>query len=570
MDPLVRRPWRLINTNQDVPPERLSSALGISPLLSRLLVQRGYQSPEKANRFLEPRLAHLTPPERMLDMDRAVARILKALDNHEKVRIFGDYDVDGQSSTSILYLFFKEIGIDASWELPHRHRDGYGLNPLAVDRAAQDGVTLLVTCDCGISNAKEVSYALERGIETVVIDHHRAPPELPPAAAVLNPHQPKCTFPFKGLCAAGVSFYFCIGIRAALRQRGAPEPDLRELLDLVALGTIADVVPLLEENRIFVRFGLGGLSAGKRLGIRALKSVSRVNEGPMSAMDVGFRLAPRLNAAGRLDDAGRGVRLLITQDPQEATRLAEELDRENTARREIEKQILEEAVARLEANPDPSRRSIVLASESWHHGVIGIVASRLVERYYLPTALIALEGEKGRGSARGVSGMHLFDVFSKFPHVFTRFGGHAVAAGFSIMADKIPELEKNLEAIAKETFPTAPTKELKLEAEVTLSRLDEPFYDDIWKLAPFGMENPEPLLVVRNADVKSSRLVGNNHLKLQLQQGSFTRFAIGFGMGALHPLRGPVDVAFYAQRNTFRNETEIELRLNDLRPSERA
>ena len=567
---LVRKPWRLLSPNTETPLEKLSASLGVSPLLARLLLQRGYNSTEKAQRFLEPRLAHMTPPEKMFDMDRAVARILKALDAHEKVRVFGDYDVDGQTSTSILYLFFKEIGLDVSWELPHRHRDGYGLNPLAVDRAADDKIDLLVTCDCGISNAKEVSYALERGIETVVIDHHRTPPELPPAVAVLNPHQPQCTFPFKGLCAAGVSFYLCIGVRAALRARGAAEPDLREFLDLVALGTIADVVPLIEENRIFVRFGLGGLSHGKRVGIKALKAVARVNEGPMSAMDVGFRLAPRLNAAGRLDDAGRGVRLLTTNDPQEALRLAEELDRENTARREIEKQILDEAVARLEATHDPNRRSIVLASESWHHGVIGIVASRLVDRYYLPTALIALEGGKGRGSARGVQGLHLFDTFAKMAPIFTRYGGHAAAAGFSIMEEKIPELEAGMEALAREIFPKPPQKELKLEAEISLSRLDEPFYEDVWKMAPFGMENPEPLLIARNVDVKSSRMVGSNHLKLQLQQGGFARNAIGFGMGALHPLRGPIDVAFYAQRNSFRNETEIELRLNDLRPTERA
>jgi single-stranded-DNA-specific exonuclease len=564
---LARRPWRLISPQNDVPPEKLSAALNVSPLLARLLLQRGYHSPERAQRFLEPRLAHMTPPEKMLDMDRAVARILRALDRKEKVRVFGDYDVDGQSSTSILYLFFKEIGLDVSWELPHRHRDGYGLNPLAVDRAANDGINLLVTCDCGISNAKEVAYALERGIETVVIDHHRTPPELPPAAAVLNPHQPKCPFPFKGMCAAGVSFYLCIGVRAALRQRGAAEPDLREYLDLVALGTVADVVPLVEENRIFVRFGLGALSIGKRPGIKALKSVARVNEGQMSSMDVGFRLAPRLNAAGRLDDAGRGVRLLISDNYEEALRIAEELDRENNARREIEKQILDEAVARLEANPDPNRRSIVLASESWHHGVIGIVASRLVEKYYLPTALIAIEGDKVRGSARGVAGIHLFDTFAKMGNVFARFGGHAAAAGFTIMTDRIKELETGMEALAKETFPKAPQKELKLEAEITLSRLDEPFYEDIWRMAPFGQENPEPLLMVRGVDVKSSRMVGNNHLKLQLQQGNSARYAIGFGMGTLHPLKGPVDVAFYAQRNSFRNEVEIELRLNDLKPA---
>lgn len=566
MFPPPQRIWRVM-TPPEVSLQEMSAALGVSPLVARLLYQRGYRELDQAARFLEPRLAHLTPPERMLGMERAVARILRALDTGEKVRVFGDYDVDGQSSSSILYLFFREIGLDASWELPHRHRDGYGLNPLAVDRAAQDGVTLLVTCDCGISNAKEVAYALERGVETIVIDHHRAPPELPPAAAVLNPHQPNCPFPFKGLCAAGVSFYFCAGVRAAVRARGGPAPDLRDYLDLVALGTVADVVPLREENRIFVRFGLERLGRTTRPGIRALKSISKLNEGPLSATDVGFRLAPRLNAGGRLDDAGRGVRLLTTQDPAEAALLALELDRENTARRDIEKNIFDEAVSMVEGEAQRGF-ALVLASDTWHHGVIGIVASRLVERYHLPTALVALEGDKGRGSARSVHGFHLFDAFSKLAPVFLRYGGHAVAAGFSIEAGKIPMLREGLQQLAEECFHAgAPQKEYALEAELSLSELDESFYEDVWRMAPFGQENPEPLFLARRLEVSSSRMVGRNHLKLQLSQGRTQRAAIGFGMGERAPVRGPVDVAFYAQRNTFRDEVEIELRLADLRPS---
>jgi single-stranded-DNA-specific exonuclease len=562
----AQRPWRL-KIPAGSPVEALRASLGVSPFLAQLLVNRGLSSPEEAARFLTPKLAHLTPPDRMLDMDRAVARILKARATKERVRIFGDYDVDGQTSTSILLLFFRSIGLNASWELPHRHRDGYGLNPQAVDRAAQDGVTLLVTCDCGISNAKEITYALDRGIETVVIDHHRAPPELPPAAAVLNPHQPKCTFPFKGMCAAGVGFYLCAGVRAELRARGEEAMDIRELLDLVAMGTVADVVPLLAENRIFVRFGLEKLGRSARVGVRALKAVAQVGEGPMTATEIGFRLAPRLNAGGRLDDAGRGVRLLTTQDPGEAALLAAELDRENTARREIEKKILEEAIEIVEAG-GPNRRSIVLASQNWHHGVIGIVASRLVDRYHLPAVLVALEGDRGRGSARGVPGMHLFDTFSKMAPTFQKFGGHAVAAGFSISAEKIPELVRGFEALARETFPDEPPpRELKIEGEVPLSSLSEGFYDELLRLAPFGNENPEPLLSARRVLVRSSRVVGKNHLKLQLDAGGASRAAIGFGMGEHHPVEGLVDLAFYAQKNTFRDQTEIELRLCDLRPS---
>jgi single-stranded-DNA-specific exonuclease len=454
----------------------------------------------------------------------------------------------------------------------------------AVDLASEAGATLLITCDCGVSNAAEIAAARDRGIDTVVIDHHRAPPVLPPATAVINPHQPGCSFEFKGLCAAGLAFYLCAGVRQRLRALEWPSerlPDLRPLLDVVTLGTIADVVPLAEENRALVRHGLGLIAAGGRPGIRALKRVAAVPAGPVTASTVAFRLVPRLNAAGRVGDAERAVRLLVTGDEEDAQRLALELDQENERRRAIEAANLEEAVADALAMAGPQHAAglpaaLVLASDRWHHGVVGIVAARLVDRFAVPAAVIALKDGAGRGSVRSPRGFHVYDALVESGSHLVRYGGHAAAGGFSIVAGRIDGFraafvqaaESQLEGRRREI-------ELSVDAEVVLGEVDLALCRELESLGPFGEGNPEPLLVVRGARVAAERLLREKHWRGQIDDGTGRRRAIGFGLGSRYPLAGPedgegpaprLDFAFHAETNEWRGLTEVSLRVRDVRP----
>ncbi len=562
----------------EVPQEQvalLARELGVHPLSARVLVHRGLRTPEAAAAFLSDRLADLPDPYRMKGMVAAVDRLVRALRDKERITLYGDYDVDGVCSTALLALFLRELGARPATYIPHRLDEGYGLNLQAVEKIAADGTRVLVTLDCGVTSVAEIARARELGLEVVVVDHHTVPPTLPPAVAVLNPHQPGCDYPTKHLCAAGVAFNLCMGLRKRLRDDGwfatRKEPNLKALLDLVAMATVADVVPLTGANRILVHHGLQELTAGRRPGVRALKEVVGLDpDSPITAGQVGFRLGPRINAAGRLHDASLGLQLLCAEAPDTARSLAQVLDRANAERQGIESSILTEALAQAEARAGLAR-GFVLYAEGWHPGVIGIVASRVVERYHRPTVVVGVKDGVGKGSARSIEGFHLHDALSGCADLLARFGGHKHAAGLTVEERNLPALREAFERIAQQRLtPEDLVARCKVDAVVGVSELDENAVAALQRLGPFGQGNPEPVLVLRHQVARPRVLPhksggGTGHLKLALVDAPSVD-AIGFGMAdRLALTEGPVDLAFQASFDTFRGQRRLSLKLKDLR-----
>lgn len=564
-----RRRWRLLPG--DAPRESaLAAALGISPRLARLLVHRGQADAASATAYLGSRLSeHVRSPLLFRDMPRAAGRVVQALAAGERIGIYGDYDVDGVSGTAILLRFLRELGADPAVHIPNRIRDGYGLNEVGVRRLAEAGARVMITVDCGGVSHREIGLAKSLGLDTIVCDHHQVSGTPLPAYAVLNPIEPDSGFPFPGLCGAGVAFYLALGVRQQLREtRGAAVPDLRRYLDLVALGIVADIVPAVEENRVFLKYGLREISQGDRPGVAALKAVSGVGDATVGA--VAFRLAPRLNAGGRLADAALSVELLTTDDQDRANELAARLEEENRARQAIERGILDEALAMVESGGGVVQRSsIVLGSAAWHPGVIGIVAARLVERYYRPTVLVALDAERGtgRGSARSIRGLNIYEAIRDCAGVLDGFGGHRMAAGLSIRNERLPELAEQFErAVAQRTGPDDFIPITDVDDEIRLSEVDESLMGELARLQPHGPSNAEPVFIVRGATLRSVRVVGESHLKVQLEQDGRSIRGIGFGMGDLPAREGmKVDCLFTPTINEWNGTRSVEVRLRDLR-----
>ncbi len=550
---------------------RLGKELSLHPLAARVLAARGLADPAAAGRFLAAKLSDLPDPFAMKGMERAVERIAGALARSERIACYGDYDVDGVTSTVLLSGLLRAAGGDVVTYVPHRLVEGYGLNGAAVAKLAERGVKLLVTLDCGITSVEEVRAAAALGLDTVVVDHHTVPVELPAAAAILNPHQPGCGYPDKELAAVGVTFALCMALRRRLREAGRfgaarPEPNLREALDLVALGTIADVVPLTGVNRILVRQGLLELAAERRPGVKALKRVAGVPPGvPVAAGQVGFRLAPRLNAAGRLDDAGRGVRLLATGDAEEARRLAEELDGENRSRQEIERRILDEALEAAAARVRAGARGLVLWREGWHPGVVGIVASRVVERFHRPAVLVGLDGAAGKGSGRSVEGFHLYDALAACAPHLTRFGGHRHAAGVTVQAAALEPFREAFERHAAERLsPEQLVGRCRIEGRLDPADATERAALDLEKLAPFGAGHPEPVFAFTGRPTRARTVgAGGVHLKLGFAPGLD---AIGFHLGEQAALcQGEVEAAVTLGFDEWDGTRRLQLKLRDLR-----
>lgn len=549
----------------------LAAALGVSPLIGQLLANRGITDPAPAADFLGARLdTHLRSPMLFRDMTRASERLADALGRGERIGIHGDYDVDGVSGSALLVRFLRAVGArpEPVVHIPHRLREGYGLGATGIERLAAAGARVMVTVDCGAVSHREIALANARGMDVIVCDHHQVAETRPPALAVINPIEPDAGFPFSGLCGTGVAFYLALGTRMRLRERGGPVPDMRRLLDLVALGTLADLVPVVEENRVLVKYGLRELATTSHPGITALKRVAGVSQ--LNSGAVGFRLAPRLNAGGRLADATRSLDLLTTGDADEAGRLAAALNEENQARQAIEREMVDEAVAQIEAAGGVAeRRSVVLASPCFHPGVVGIVASRIVERYHRPTVLIAAEeGGVGRGSGRSIGGVDLYAALAGCRDLFERFGGHRMAAGLSIRLERVPELATRFEAeISARTAPEDFVPQVRVDCELPLRAVDAGCLGDLARLEPFGTANPEPLFLTRNVRVRERRVVGEHHLKLVLEQGGRAVRAIGFGMGDLPVAVGSqLDVLYAVMANEWNGNVSAELRLRDLRP----
>jgi single-stranded-DNA-specific exonuclease len=554
----------------------LSRELGLHPVAARILVQRGYDTPEAAQGFLNDDLSALPDPSLMKGLDKAVERIALAIERKELMTLWGDYDVDGVSSTALLSTFLRAVGGNVATYIPHRLGEGYGLNAKAIERIGTDGSTrLLVTLDCGITSHAEIALANRLGLTCIVVDHHAVPETMPEALAVLNPLQPGCNYPTKGLCAAGVAFNLAIGLRRYLRQKGffasRPEPNLREYMDLVALATVADVVPLVGANRVLVRQGLKELSKAKRPGVRALKYVAGLGGETVTAGDVGFRLGPRINAAGRLDDAGLGLKCLTAASYESALPLARALDAANAERQQIEKEILQSALEQAEARIAYGAKGLVLHSEGWHPGVVGIVASRVVERYHRPTVMVGVWEGLGRGSARSIERFHLYDAIKACAEHLKKFGGHKHAAGLSVEPDKLPAFVAAFERIAAERLTDDDLiPRCKVDALVSPKELDLEAVKALAQLAPFGAANPEPVLaschVVATPKVVQAKKEGMlSHLKLQLESNP-SLDVIGFQLANRIALtEGPIDLAFKAGIDEWNGNERVSLKLKDLR-----
>ena len=516
---------RLIPKNQQkrqIPPELAS--LGLPERLLELLLDREIDTPEKIERYLHPKREDLLDPMLMQDMDKAVNVIRDAIEKHEEITVFGDYDVDGVTATAILLTYLRKQGAQVGFYIPDRHGEGYGLNIAAIEQIATHS-KLLITVDCGITCAAEVARAKELGMRVIVTDHHQLGPQIPECEAVLNPLLGH--YPFRRLCGAGVAFKLV----QAMGGTEAIEP----LWELAALATIADIVPLMDENRVIVYYGLAAMAATQRPGLIALMESAGVDLQKVSSSDVAFRMAPRINAGGRLALASRGVQLLTTRRMDTAREIAEELNQDNIRRRELEIEIFQQADEMTRQQIDfMNERAIVVCGEGWNPGVIGLAASRLVEKYKWPTILLSRDGDICVGSARSIPGVNIHEAMSTCRDLFIRFGGHAQAAGLTIEAKNVPEFKRRLsEAIREQAAPEAfiPTEEYDLELE--LSEITEAFVDAFSAMQPTGFGNPAPVFCVRGVHTTDVRTIGKDgaHLRMRLAQGSDMRSAIGFRMG---------------------------------------
>jgi len=564
----MKKRWKLTTSDTELA-AALGKGLSIRPLTAQLLINRGLVDCDRASCFLNPSLRDLHDPYLLKDMDRAVERLCSAIERGESIAIYGDYDVDGTTSAALMLLFLKEIGVEAQSRIPDRMTEGYGLNAAAVKDLAAAGVRLIITVDCGSSDHAEIELASSLGMDVIVTDHHEVSCARPPCRAFLNPKQQGCAFPFKGLAGVGVAFNFLLALRSALREAAwftRETPNMKRYLDLVSIGTVADMVPLVDENRTFVKHGLVELGERARPGLDALMKTAGMGSARPGSDDIAFKIAPRINAAGRVARATDALKLLVTGDPAEAASLAERLDNENRRRQALERETLEEALSMI--GDTCADRAVVLAREDWHPGVIGIVASRLVERLSRPVVMIALDGaEPGKGSARGAAGFDILKGLSECARHLERFGGHRAAAGLTVKKENVAGFKREFTEIANSMLTDRDLSgELALDAAVSLDEVDLPLVDEFERLAPFGVGNRKPLLCVEDAGILKTEVVGRGHLRVKLKQNGCARWAIGFGMGKLHPISGNgFSVAFSPGLDEWRGARGVQLKIKDVK-----
>jgi single-stranded-DNA-specific exonuclease len=578
MEPRGGRAWQL-RSMDDETILRLARELRVLPATARCLLGRGLESSDAAAAFLSPRLGHLRPPQGMAGFDQAVARLADAVVARQRIGIFGDYDVDGVSAAAVLTSFLREIGAATLVRVAERDA-GYGFGEAQAAWFVEQGAALVVTVDCGTSDQAAIRLARARGVDTIVVDHHQVPDGGDhPAVALVNPHRPDSTYPFRGLCSVGLAFFLAAALRTALRGRGwftaRPEPDVRSLLDLVAVGTIADLAPLRDENRVLVTAGLRELAARRRPGLAALMDVAGVPlDRTPDEVDVGWRIAPRLNAPGRLGDAAPALELLLARDLHEGQIAAARCEEANQRRRELQDRMFAEAVALASAAAGDA--AIVVARAGWHAGVAGIVAAKLVERFGKPVAVIAVDetAREGRGSLRSVGGFDLFRALTACSEHLVRYGGHAQAAGLTVAQDRLPALRAAFAAEASRHDRRAGPA-IAVDAVIPLGEVSPQLAAELAALSPFGVGNEPPVIVAAGARVRASRRVGGdgNHLKLTLEcrHHATAHDAIAFRMGDRDPGVGAtIDVAFRPELSEWRGERRLELNVCDLRVSSEA
>ncbi len=550
---------------------QLESELGLSPLLASLLVGRGIDSVDLAAGFLDPKLSEFANPLELPQMRIAAERICEAIRKRQKVVVYGDYDVDGITSVSLLLAFFRDVGFSASYMLPSRFRDGYGLNPARVEEIADEGYQLLITVDCGSASRNEVRFLAERGVDVIVTDHHRVQGEIPEALAFINPDGWEADNEWQVLAGVGVAYLLVMAVHILLKSDDRYAERLQPLksyLDIVTLGTVADMVPLTGLNRALVVHGLAFLAGSQtRPGMIALREVSGLAGKPVDTTAIAFYMAPRINAAGRLGNAEIGVELLLSPSLRKALTLAKQLNEDNQRRRELEGGIFEEA-DRVVSSEMARRnlRAIVLASPDWHKGVLGIVASRLCEKYFRPTILMHIEDGAATGSGRSIPGFDLAAALEGCSEMLLRHGGHAMAAGLTIDVEKLDGFREHLEGLVAAAIPeTHLEPALDIDVVVPLAEVDSRMIADLERLGPYGMGNSEPVIGVRNLLVKSRQIVGGDHLKLNVEQQGRVIEAIGFRMADREVRRGDsIDLAFFPEIRAWGGMSYLQLRLKDV------
>ena len=563
--------WKLKNSVNKKIEYSLNKEFGVSAIISQVLANRNLTDLDSARRYLYPSLNELHSPFLMKDMKKGIMRLLRAIYNKEKIVIYGDYDADGITSVVILFKFLNELPSSVSYYIPDRLDEGYGLKKPVIDKFKRENVSLIITVDCGVSDIEQIAHAQMLGIDTIVLDHHEISASLPCAAATINPNRSDCNFPFKDLAGVGIAYNFLIALRGALRKEGFWEnenyPNLKEYLDIVALGTIGDIAPLIDENRIFTKIGLELLTEGKRPGIKALKEVSGIDGQIIDSYKASFCLIPRINAAGRIASALDAVQLLLTDNIDEARTLAAKLDEYNRRRQSLEKNILNEIIEKIVQAYDWKKlNALVFSSDSWHPGVVSIVASRLVDLFNRPAFVISLNNGIGKGSGRSISEFNIHQGLKQCASLLLSYGGHYRAAGISIKEDNIDEFSDLLNEIIRNSVDSQSIiSQTMIDAECQLSDINLKLINEMEMLAPFGCNNPEPILCARNIKVSSPTIVGNNHLKMKLSSKGISHDSIWFSMGEFLPaLSGAhLDVAFTPQINYWNGTSDIQLKMKD-------
>ena len=548
----------------------LQKALNIHPLFCKILSQRGIGTFDKSKDFFRPLLTQLHDPWLMKDMDKAVERILSAFNSNEKILVFGDYDVDGTTSVATMYQFLKKNHANLDFYIPHRYREVYGVSKAGIDFAKDNGFSLIISLDCGIKSVDLITYAKELGIEFIVCDHHMPDEDLPPAVAILNPKQKGCNYPYKELCGCGVGFKL---ITALAEKMNLPQEDIYEFLDLVAVAIAADIVPITGENRILAFHGLKKANENPNNGIKALCQLSGL-QGELHIHNLVFIIAPRVNAAGRMDDASKAVQLFIAETYEQALDYAEMLHSDNTDRKEADSNTTQEALALIEENHQwIQNKSAVLFQPHWHKGVVGIVASRVIEQYYRPTIILTQSGEFAAGSARSVPGFNLYEAIHACKEHLLGYGGHFAAAGMTLEIDKIDAFRNKFEEIVSSTIhPDLLIPEIVIDAEISFEDITWPFYNILSQMEPFGPENLRPVFIAKNVvDTGYSKIVKEQHIRFSLRRNNITFTGIGFNMAEKYDFlkyKQPVDLVFKIDVNEWNGEKNLQLRVIDCRPAE--
>ena len=548
----------------------LQEQLKISPILCELLVQRGIVDFDAAKKFFRPQIEHLHSPWLMKDMKKAVERIQTAFDKEEKILVYGDYDVDGTTSVATLFQFLKKLSPNIDYYIPHRYKEGYGISKIGIDFAKEHGFDLIISVDCGIKSTELISYAKELGMDFVICDHHLPDPIIPPAVAILNPKQLDCSYPFKELCGCGVVFKL---ITALAETYQLPSESYLQYLDLVMTAIAADIVPVVDENRTLSFFGLQKINENPCNGLKAILEQSKQNL-PIKMSSLVFTVSPRINAAGRMDDAKKAVQLFIEKDLTNARAIASLLQQDNLDRREADSTITEEALAQIENDPNHTqKKSSVVFQAHWHKGVVGIVASRLIEKHYKPTIVLTQSGEVIAGSARSVQGFNLYEALHACRAYLLGYGGHFAAAGMTLALDQLEAFKEAFEqSVAERITEEQLTPEITINSVLPLDNINMNFYQIISQMEPFGPDNMKPIFIAHKVqDTGYSKIVKDQHISCSFKQGKNTLRGIGYNMPQhMNVIQSgkPFDIVFQLQLNDWQGTQSVQLQIIDIKPCE--